>query len=253
MISQDDLIRELEEVLKGLEDGAERCRKQLLRIQEAGAIISKTETRVKQLLPPDSDSFRIFEREIRAKPLWWKQTTSGYVETAACRHFEDRIALLNTILDEIAPEFLRRETVAKSQFYFAAGDAYRAKKKLFSIMKTATASIAIVDSYLDDQVFDYIDSLSDTINIRLLTGSSKPIFRTLYSSLKTKRVNIEARKCDDCHDRFIVLNGNEVWHLGASINGFGTQAFMINKVIDETEKMQFLSDLENWWKKGEQI
>ncbi|GAI52870.1 unnamed protein product, partial [marine sediment metagenome] len=142
---------------------------------------------------------------------------------------------------------------AKFQFYFAAGDVYRAKKKLYSIIKTATASIAIIDLYLDDQVFDYIDSLPDTINIRLLTRGSKPIFRTLYSSLKSKRANLEARKFGGCHDRFIVLNGDEVWHLGASINGFGTQAFMIHKVIDEVEKVRFLSDLEDWWQKGDQI
>jgi len=253
MANHIDLLRELEVVLARLEEGAELCRKQLLRTKEAMSFISEADARVRQLLPPDSVSFRIFEQNTKERTQWWKETISGYVDAAGCQYFDDRIALLNTVLDEIAPEFLRREKIDKDQFYFPAGEAYRSKKRFFSIVKTARVSVAIIDIYLDDQVFDYIDSLAESICVRLLTGGSKPIFRTLFASLKAQRANLEARIFNGYHDRFVVLDGAEVWHLGASINGFGKQAFMISKVIDEAEKTRFLSDLEEWWQRGEQV
>lgn len=55
------------------------------------------------------------------------------------------------------------------------------------------------------------------------------------------------------HDRFVVLDNKEVWHLEVSINGFGKDAFMINKAVDEEQRKRFLLDFSNWWSNGTPI
>ena len=127
---------------------------------------------------------------------------------------------------------------------------YLAKKLLLKTMKRAKKSLAVVDPYLDEEIFDYIESLDISIDICLITGTPKPMFRQLYNALKTKRSNIEAKEYHLCHDRFLVLNGFEVWHLGASINGAGKKAFMISKVVDSDERNRLLSDFNAWWSNG---
>lgn len=42
---------------------------------------------------------------------------------------------------------------------FSVGNVYRATKQLFKILKRANSEAVIVDEYLDDTVFDYIESL----------------------------------------------------------------------------------------------
>jgi hypothetical protein len=121
---------------------------------------------------------------------------------------------------------------------------------LLKIMKRAKKSLAVIDLYLDEEIFDYIESLNETINIRLITAKQKPMFPQIYNALKTTRPNIEAKIYDHCHDRFLVIDGAEVWHLGTSINGVGKKASMVNKIVDLGERKRFLSHFNAWWSNG---
>ena len=148
------------------------------------------------------------------------------------------------------PEFLQNESCRKTQFYFDPGDSYSPMKKIFSILNSASKSVAIIDQYLDADVFDYVGSLDSNISVQLITGSQKPIFPKLLHALQNKFPKLEARECSHCHDRFLIIDSNEVWHMGASLNGIGKKAFMINKVTDASEIKRFLDDFNNWWLNG---
>jgi hypothetical protein len=252
-MSGSEIVSELERIIEKLEDAAKQCAEQLLRTKEAQDLINESDNRIREILPPDSVAGRIFERETRSKTEWWDPTISGFVAPKDCGHIQSRIALIQRILEKLEPTFLRTERPAKEQYYFAAGDSYRSKMCLYQIMKKACNELAVVDLYLDDQIFGYVESLDDSLKILLLTGRYKPIFKTLYDALKLQRSNLEAKHFQGCHDRFAVLDNKEVWHLGASINGFGKDAFMISKVIDEDERTRFLRDFSNWWSNGKPI
>jgi hypothetical protein len=114
-------------------------------------------------------------------------------------------------------------------------------------MKRAAKELVIVDPYLDDTVFDYIESLDSNIVIRMLTESKKAVFPKLLKAFVLKRSNVEARECSACHDRFLIIDQNEIWHLGASINHAGKKAFMIIKVSEQMEKDDFLKNYQSWW------
>ncbi len=61
---------------------------------------------------------------------------------------------------------------------------------------------------------------------------------------------MEARSNDQNHDRFLIVDRTEGWHLGASVNGFGKKAFMINKITVGTELARLQGDFEQWWTTG---
>jgi len=252
-MENDKIVSELEDILKRLENAAEQCAEQLLRIKEAQDLIHESDNRIREILPPNSVAGRTFEREIRSKTQWWEKTISDFVAPKDCGHIQSRNVLIQRVLEKLEPQFLRSERKAKEQFYFTAGDSYGSKKCLYQIMKMASAELGVVDLYLDDQIFGYIESLDDSIKVLLLTGQKKPIFTILYDALKQKRPNLEAKHFTGCHDRFVVLDSKEVWHLGASINGFGKAAFMIYKVTEEEERIKFLSDFSEWWNSGTPI
>ena len=218
--------------------------------------MEETDRKLQELLPEGSTALRIFERQ-RSKPLaWWTEVGSGgWADQSHCTNIQSRIELLQSILNEFEPEFLRRLKREKTQFFLSAGEMYESKKLLFGVFKRASISLAVIDGYLDDEVFDYIESLSDSISVRLLTSprDTKPIFKRLYDALKQKRPNIEAKKNPDFHDRFLIIDGSEVWQLGASINGTGKKAFMVNKVVDQDEVSRVLSDYDKWWTNGEPV
>jgi hypothetical protein len=53
------------------------------------------------------------------------------------------------------------------------------------------------------------------------------LFRTQYST-----VNLEIRTANDFHDRFVVVDQRECYHIGASIKDAGKKAFLISRLED---------------------
>lgn len=249
-MTENATIAALENVLEGLEIAVDRCRRKLLRVEEAKKVITEADCKLEELLPADCTAFRIYDRSKRGRTLWWEDTMSGYVDRRDCENIESWVKIVREVINEYEPEFLRGERSDKKQYFLSAGDVYRAKKLILKIMKRAKKSLAIIDPYLDEDIFDYIDSLDASVGIQLITSSVKPMFKQLYHALQGTRSNTEAKVCHLCHDRFLVIDSSEIWHLGASINGVGKKAFMVNKIIDSEECNKLKSDLKTWWSKS---
>lgn len=56
------------------------------------------------------------------------------------------------------------------------------------------ADAAIVDEYLDEAVFDYIDSIGPAVSVQMITGNKKPMFARLLHPFQAVRPNVEARE-----------------------------------------------------------
>jgi hypothetical protein len=253
-MAQDNTFTVLENLLEKLEEASGMCSKGILRKTEAQSLIETTIQTLDKTLPHDSTTSRIYER-LRQDygGVWRGWDFSDFVSETNCKNIEYWLKVVQKLLNEYDPEFLRSERREKMQYFFQRGDKYWAMKLLYRIMKRAQTSLVVVDEYLDDTIFDYIESLENSVKIQLLTGNKKPIFPNLYHALKTNRPNIEAKENHDCHDRFIVIDSTEVWQLGHSFNGIGDKAFMVNKVKDAQEKDRFLSKLSTWWANGAAI
>ena len=142
-------------MLHSLEQAADLCCRRLLRQEEAAKALAKAHQRVLAVLPQDSTAHRLYDRTTREATSWTRASRSGYAESEDCKKIEERTALIRRVIKELEPEFLRDEHRDKAQFYFAAGDSCRPKKQVFGVMKKATTSLAVVDPYLDEQVFNH--------------------------------------------------------------------------------------------------
>jgi hypothetical protein len=247
------LIDALEKQLERIEDFEDQCTRGLIRTKELHAALTELDAGVRALLPPDSSLFRIFDKRNREHTDFFRETVSGYVHASDCANLAYRAETLRLVVEEYSPGFLRRGVRDKDQYFFAAGEEYRGRKVIYGILKSALISVAIVDEFLDDDVFNYVESLDPAVSVRLITSSKKPIFPKLLHALQAARPNVEARESGDCHDRFLILDSREAWHMGASLNGVGKKAFMINKVTDPTERQSFMANFAGWWGKGAPI
>ena len=242
----------LEKILAELEQLHEKCEQQLLRPTEIQAVFSDIGSRLASLLPKDSDLYRIYERRMSEGTDWWKETLSGYVDRSDCANVGRRIAVVREILKKIEPDFLRTERTGHTQIYLQAGEVFRARQEFYSLLLRASRSIVIVDPHLDPSVFDFVDAIDASISFRLLTGATKTLFVQQLAALRSAGRNIDARSntITLSHDRFLIIDDQEVWHLGTSINGLGKKACMINKVVDPAELKKVLTDFSNWWSSG---
>lgn len=115
-------------------------------------------------------------------------------------------------------------------------DSYLAVKK---IIQEAKKSIAIVDPYLDETIFEMLRTSAATmLTVQLLSAKFPADF-----SLETSRFRkqyphfaIEIRRSSDFHDRFIIIDDARCWHIGASIKDVGSKTFMISEVEDKQNR-----------------
>lgn len=250
----EDQVVKLEAVLTELEELLARCEKQLLRTDEAQQRYQTCWERARAVTTPDSDEWRTLDRMHAGAKAWWPVPLPGaYVEPGDCDKFAALRTTLKRLLEESEPEFLRLQKRPKGQRLFVAGEEYEAKRAIFKAMQMAATSLAVLDQYLDETVFDYLESLDSNVELKLMTGQQKPIFKTLFVPFAAKRGKAEARFCSDFHDRFLVIDGRKAVILGMSINQAGKKAFMLNEVTDEHELERLLSEFKAWWAKGQPI
>ena len=122
------------------------------------------------------------------------------------------------------------------ELYFEKGLVHSAYQKIRDIIHSSTTSIYIIDGYVDNTIFELFKIFEEQpISIKLLTLNlygdyphEKILFLQEYPNL-----TIEEKITRDIHDRFIIIDEREVYHLGASIKDAGKKVFMINKIEDE--------------------
>jgi phage regulator Rha-like protein len=122
-----------------------------------------------------------------------------------------------------------KEILPKQGIFFNGQifDAYRFVSDLF---RTAKKSIVIIDNYIDDTVLVHLAKRHENVTVTILTKSiSKHLF------LDVKKFNeqypaIEIKEFNNAHDRFIIIDGNTVYHFGASLKDLGKKWFAFSKM-----------------------
>ena len=138
----------------------------------------------------------------------------------------------------------------KKEWNFSAGDIFKAKRFIVEIFKKATSNIKIIDNYLDEEIFDYLGDLDDILEVKMVTDGKIKMFPILYRAYIVDHPKTEAKINNQSHDRFIMIDDQEIFALGASLNTIGKKDFMVHKIESEEEKNKKIQDFENYWTKG---
>ena len=109
-------------------------------------------------------------------------------------------------------------------------DAYSFARKL---IRKAKKSIVLVDNYCDDVTLDILSQKSggaDVIIATLQKSISKFISQTAVDKFNKQNPTLSIKAVGNFHDRFLILDGAELYHLGASLKDLGRQYCAITKM-----------------------
>ncbi len=136
---------------------------------------------------------------------------------------------------------LENKTKKPDEGIFFDGQIYDAYAFLNDLLKSAKGEIVLIDNYIDDTVFTLF-SKYPKLKIKIYTKTITKQLRLDYQKYQAQYANIELKEFKSAHDRFMIIDGKEVYHIGASLKDLGKKWFAFSKF--EMEALNILNKLE---------
>ncbi len=127
---------------------------------------------------------------------------------------------------------LQQEENVKQKIFFN-GQIYDAYSLIIDIIKKAKKKITIIDNYIDDSVLKMLTKKQKNVEVVILTSTKSNIQSIDIQKFNKEYPILKVGKTDKFHDRFILIDNKEMYHLGASIKDLGKRCFAITKIENE--------------------
>ena len=99
----------------------------------------------------------------------------------------------------------------------------------------------IIDNYVDDSVLKMLAKKNKNVEAVILTSDKSNIESLDIKKFNKKYPVLKVAKTNKFHNRFIVIDNKEMYHLGASIKDLGKKCFEIKKI----ENMKIIEKIIN--------
>ena len=136
----------------------------------------------------------------------------------------------NKKFDEVFNQLQLGENIKQRIFF--DGQIYDAYSIIIDIIKKANKKILIIDNYIDDSVLKMLAKKKNHVEVVILTSEKSNIENLDIKKFNKEYPILKVAKTNKFHDRFIVIDNKEMYHLGASIKDLGKKCFGINKIED---------------------
>lgn len=126
---------------------------------------------------------------------------------------------------------LQLEDNIKQRIFFD-GQIFDAYSLIIDIIKRAKKKILIIDNYIDDSILKMLIKKNKNVEVVILTSNKSNINNLDIKKFNKEYPILKVAKTDKFHDRFVIIDNIEMYHLGASIKDLGKKCFGINKIED---------------------
>ena len=110
------------------------------------------------------------------------------------------------------------------------------------LIRSAEKSIILIDNYCDDSVFTLLSKRETNVDAKIYTKTITKQLQLDLTKHNEQYPKIELKKFDSAHDRFLIIDDKDVYHIGASLKDLGKKWFAFSKF--EMEALDILTRLE---------
>ena len=152
---------------------------------------------------------------------------------------EQRLIIHDENFDKLF-DALEDKTLKPKQGIFYDGEVFDAYVFINDLLKLATSEIILIDNYIDETVFTLFSKYPN-IKIKIYTKTITKQLQLDFQKYQTQYQNIELFEFKNSHDRFLIIDKKEVYHLGASLKDLGKKWFAFSKFeIDNLKILDYL-------------
>lgn len=134
------------------------------------------------------------------------------------------------------------KSIKPKQGIFYDGQVYDAYLFVSDLIKSAKESIILIDNYIDESVLTLLSKREPKVKATIYTKNITKQLELDLQKYNAQYPNIELKKFDSSHDRFLLIDEQDVYHIGASLKDLGRIWFAFSKldmgVLNIVEKLK---------------
>ena len=137
-------------------------------------------------------------------------------------------AILDKHEDKI--DFFVRTSLPPSEGVFHNGQIFDAYKFATDLIKSAKKSLVLIDNYVDESVLMMLSKREAGVSAKIYTSHFGAALQLDLQRHNTQYHPIEIIHHSTSHDRFLIIDDAEVYHIGASLKDLGKKLFAFSKL-----------------------
>lgn len=119
------------------------------------------------------------------------------------------------------------------QNIFYDGQIYDAFSFIVELIEKAKKEIILIDNYVDVNTLNILCKKSQGVDVVIVTAGKGSLSTKDITKFNAQYPKLSLKTATDFHDRFLILDKTEVYHIGASIKDAGKKSFGITKIEDK--------------------
>ena len=146
----------------------------------------------------------------------------------------DRVELKQLETDKKLEEifnYIATNTEIKQNIFFD-GQIYDAFSFIVGLIQKAKKEIILIDNYVDVNTLNILCKKNKGVDLVVMTAGKGSLSAKDITKFNAQYPKLSVKTTMDFHDRFLVLDKSEVYHIGASIKDAGKKSFGITKIED---------------------
>ncbi len=141
---------------------------------------------------------------------------------------EQRLFALENYMQFIKSK-IKNNSLEFNQNIFFDGQIYDAYIFVNDLLKLAKEEVILIDNYIDDTVFTLFSKYPN-INFTIYTSTISKQLKLDFEKYSKQYKNISLKTFKSSHDRFLIIDKKEIYHLGASLKDLGKKWFAFSKM-----------------------
>ena len=149
----------------------------------------------------------------------------GYSINQRLSELEKTVALHSEKID-----FFVRTSLPPVEGIFFDGQIFDAYKFATDLIKTARKSLLLIDNYVDESVLLMLSKRNPGVSATVYTQKITAQLQLDLDKHNDQYPPINIRTYKNSHDRFLIVDDKEVYHIGASLKDLGKKMFAFSKL-----------------------
>lgn len=127
-------------------------------------------------------------------------------------------------------DFFVRTSLPPTEGIFHNGKIFDAYKFATDLIKSAKKSLVLIDNYVDESVLLMLSKRGKGVSAKIYTSHFTDALKLDLQKHNDQYPPIEMEKYTASHDRFLIIDDAEVYHIGASLKDLGKKLFAFSKL-----------------------